>query len=179
MPASPNLSHRTREEIDEVYTFPIKYDHLGYDIETATVQVNHGDDGKATVILNDPPGKEGYFVNYPESAEDDPTRQAEQKLANELVESAEDLLAGYDPQTSHWKADSGNRTLRDIYVTVDQGEVDQVIIKMWQLLTEFKPKYIQHLEAHNPEEVVSTSSSLNEKIDEITGGLDRPFNHDL
>ncbi|MFC7138538.1 hypothetical protein ACFQMA_01655 [Halosimplex aquaticum] len=175
MPASPNLSHQIREEIDEVYTFPINYDHLGYDVETSTVLVNYRDDGTATVIVSDPPGRQGYYENYPDSAEDDPVRQAKHELADELVERSETLLAGYDPQRSYWRANSGNRSLRDIYVRVDEEAVDEVILKMWQLLVEFKPKYKEYLQEHEPEEVVSPDSSLKEKVEEITGGLNQPF----
>lgn len=179
MTASPNLSHRIREEIDEVYTFPIKYSRLGYDTKNSTVLVNYRDDGEVTVIVNDPPGRQGYYENYPDTAEDDPARQAKHELANDLVEYAEMLLAEYEPQTSHWKANSGNRSLRDIYVRVDEDDVDEVLIKMWQLLIEFKLRYIEYLKEYESEELVSPNASLEEKVDEISGGLKQPFNHDV
>ena len=178
MTASPNLSSRMRDEIDRVYTFPIKYGKLGFDCENSTVLVNHHDDGTATVILNDPPGRHGYYDNYPEVTEDEPKYQAKSELATDLVESAETILDEYDPQTSSWTANSGNRSLRDIYVEVDSDEVDEILIKMWQILVEFKPKYLDYLRQYEPDELVSPDASLKEKVDEIAGGLDQPYKHD-
>jgi hypothetical protein len=111
MPASPNFSHRIRDEVDEIYTFPIKHDNLSYNRVNSTVLVKYEDDGTATVILKDPPARHGYYENYPDVAADDPARQAKHELANDLVRYAEHLLAEYDPQTSHWEANSGNRSL--------------------------------------------------------------------
>jgi hypothetical protein len=170
MTASPNRSHRIRDEVDEVYTFPIKHDHLGYDIENATVLVNRREDGTATVLLTDPPGRQGYYLNYSDPPEE-PAREALHQLAEDLVERAETLLEEYDPQLSRWKANSGNRSLRDIYVQVDVDEIEDVILKMYQLLVEFKPRYLEHLEEYEPAEVVSPTNTLHEKVDDITGGV--------
>jgi len=166
MTASPNLSFRMKEDIDEVYTFPIKYDNLGFNRENSTVLVNYHEDSTATVIAKHPPGRSGYHENYPD-VEDDPARQAQRELAHDLVKYAEDLLAEYDPKTSHWTANSGNRSLRDIYVEVDENEVDEVIIKMWGLLNEFKQRYIDYLVKHKPDKLSSPSNSLENKVTEI------------
>lgn len=179
MPASPNLSHRIRNEVDEIYTFPIIHDHLNYNTENSAVLVKYEDDGTATVVLKDPPGRQGYFEDMADIDDDDPARRARCELANELVEYAEKMLTAYDPQTSHWKANSGNRSLTDIYVNVDSEEVDAVILKMWHLLIEYKPKYITYLQEHESEKLVSPTGSLTEKVDEIAGGLDQPYDAGL
>ena len=166
MTASPNLSSRMSEDIDEVYTFPIKYDKLGFNLENSTVLVNYHEDSTATVIVKHPPGRSGYYENYPD-VEDDPSRQAQRELAHELVEYAENLLAEYDPKTSHWKANSGNRSLVDIYVRVGEEKVDEVIIKMWDLLNEFKQRHIDYLAKHEPEKLASPTTSLENKVKEI------------
>lgn len=170
MTASPNRSHRIRDEVDEVYTFPMKHHHLGYDIENATVLVNRHENGTATVLLNDPPASQGYYLNYSDPPEE-PARAALHELAEELVERAETLLDEYDLQLSHWKANSGNRSLRDLYVQVDVDEVEDVILKMYQLLVEFKARYIEHLKEYEPTEVVSPTNMLHKKVDDITGGV--------
>lgn len=179
MTASPNLSFRMRDEIDEVYTFPIKYSKSGYDRENSTVLVNHHDDGKATVILTDPPGRNGYYDNYPNAEKDEPKHQAKSELASDLVEYAETILDEYDARTSSWTANSGNRSLRDIYVKVDSDKIDEVLIKMWQILVEFKPRYIDYLRQYEPDELVSPDAPLNEKVDEVVGGLEQPYKHNL
>lgn len=176
MTASPNLSHRMREDIDEVYTFPIKYKSLGFDLENSTVLVNYHQNSTATVILKDPPGRSGYYENYP-CAEDTPERQAKRELAHDLVEYAEDSLAEYDPKTSHWKANSGNRSLSDIYVKVREENVDEVIIKMWELLNEFKQRYIDYLAKHEPEDLASPTNSLENKFTEIKRRQDLSSDH--
>ena len=166
MPAIPNISSQMEDDIDEVFTFPIKYDRFGFDRRNSTVLVNYHEDSTATIILNDPPGRLGYHHNQSE-IENDPVRQAQRDLAHDLVEYAEELFAEYDPQTSSWTANSGNRNLLDIYVKVDKHEVNAVMINMWELVKEFKERYVEYLTKHEPEELVSPSNSLENKITEI------------
>jgi len=168
-----------RDKIDQVYTFPIKHSEPGYNVKNSLVLINHHNDGTATVILNNPPGRSAYHNNYPNASKDDPERQARTELANDLVEYAETVLSEYDPRTSSWTSNSGNRSLRDIYVEVDDDEVDDVVVKMWQILVEFKQRYIDYLREYEPEKLVSPDGPLKQKVENITGGLDQPYTHDL
>jgi len=174
MTASPDIAHRMREEIDEVYTFEKMHSRLGYDISQATVQVSYEEDGRATVILHDMPGVSGYYINYPGVVEGDEKKEREYELAHELVDFAMDLLDDYSPKKSSWTSNSGNRSLRDIYVEVDEQEIDQVIILMYQILHRFNSEYIEFLEKYEPEEIVEPTATLEEKVQEIIGSSQGP-----
>lgn len=167
MPASPNFSYRIRDEIDEVYTFSIKHKSLGYDEKMATVLVRYDDHSGATIIAHDPPGMQGFHVNYP--IEDDSKREREHQMANELLSYAEGVLENYEIKTSSWKTNSGNRSLRDIYVNVEDDEVDQVLLNMYQFLHHARDEYLNFLHEYEPDELIEPTSTIDEKVQEIIG----------
>ena len=170
MPASPNLSSRMRDEIDEVYTFSVKHKKIGYDEKKATVLVNYHDDGTATVIANNPPGMQGYHVNY--SIDDDPKREREHELAKELLNYVESVMDGHDIKTSSWTSNSGNRSLNDIYVKVEVEKVDQVLLNMYQFLHHAREEYIAFLQEFEPNELVEPTSSIEEKVVDIVSSTE-------
>lgn len=170
MPASPNLSYRIRDEIDEVYTFPIKHKQPGYDRKEATVLVSYDGESNVKVILHDPPGMQGYHENYP--INDNPKRERKHELAEELLDYAKHILGEYEVKTSSWRANSGNLSLSDIYVEVDRQEVDQVLVNMYQILHHARNEYMSFLQEFEPDQLVEPTSTLEERVQDIIGSAD-------
>lgn len=165
MGSTPSISFRKRDEVDEIYTFPYEVRQSTLQIRNSAVMIEYLDDGEVLIIAANLLGVAGYFNNYPDKEGDDKKRRHE--LAHELVEYAEDQLSEYDPQTSTSKANSGNRAMRDIYVTVDEKKRDEVVMKMWQILNHMKKRYIKSLQESDEKEY-HDYPSLEEEVLDIT-----------
>lgn len=165
MTASPNFAHRISEEIDEVYTFPTKHKKLGYDLKQSTVLVRY-EEGETTVIMHDPPGVEKYYTNYPDAEDNEESRRFHD-LSNEIVDHAREELSQYDPEISSWTSNSGNRSLRDIYVKVEKDQVEQVLIIMYQILSFALNEYTDFLQEYREEELVEPTATLEDKVADI------------
>lgn len=61
-------------------------------------------------------------------------------------------LSEYDPETSYSKANSGNRSMRDIYVEVSEEKRDEVVMQMGKVLSWLKDRHIEFMENHRPDD---------------------------
>jgi hypothetical protein len=165
MGSTGSISFRKRNQADEIYTYPFDVRQSTLQIRNSVVMVEYLDDGEVRVIAGNLPGVAGYFNNYPNVKGEDKSRRHE--LSHELVEYGEDFLSEYDPKTSTSESNSGNRTMEDIYVTVDQEKRDEVVLKMWQMLNHMKERYIESL-SESDEKDHHNYPSLEEEVLEIT-----------
>ena len=120
MSATRSISFRKREEVDEIYTLPVGVDDATLQIRTSVVMVESQDDGEVLVIAGNLPGMGGYFDNYPDV--DGAEKERRQTFAQETLPVAKSYLEEYDVQESTSKSNSGNRQLKDLYVTVDEEQ---------------------------------------------------------
>lgn len=127
--------------------------------------IEHLDNDEVLIIVGNLPGVGGYFDNYPDVTGEDKTREHE--LSHELIEYAKDFLSEYDPKTSTSKSNSGNRSMMDIYVTVDQEKRDEVVLKTWKMLNYMKEQYIESL-SKSEEKDHHDYPSLKEEVLELT-----------
>lgn len=165
MASTMSISFRKRDEVNEIYIFPYDVQQSTLQIRNSAVMVEYLDDGEALIIAGNLPGVAGYFNNYPDVDGEDKKRKY--KLSHELVEYAEDFLSEYDPKTSTSESNSGNQSMRDIYVTVGQEKRDEVVMKMWQLLNHMQERYIESL-SESDEEDHHDYRSLEEEVLGIT-----------
>jgi len=125
--------------------------------------VEYQDNNQVLIIAGNLPGLAKYFDNYPDVEEEEKQRQHE--FAQKQLEQAKTYLAEYDPKESISESNSGNRSMKDLYVTVNREERDQVVFKMWQMLNEMKERYIEFLEESDEEEHLEYPSLRSEIID--------------
>jgi len=131
--------------------------------------VEYQDDNQVLVIAGNLPGLNRYFNNYPDV--DGDQKQQEHVFAQELLKQAKTHIEEYDPKESTSKSNSGNRSMEDLYVTVDREERDRVVFKMWQMLNDMKNEYIEFLEESDEDEYLDYPS-LQSEVVEISQDLD-------
>lgn len=163
MTSRSSISFRKRDDVDEIYTFPYQVRGSTLSIDNAVVMVEYQDDGKVLIIAGNLPGLAGYFNNYPDVEGE--MKEERYDFAREQLKQAKTHLEEYDPEESTSKSNSGNRSMEDLYVTVDREERDQVVFKMWQMLNEMKERYIKFLEGSDEEEYVDYPSLQSEILD--------------
>ncbi|WP_276259710.1 hypothetical protein [Haloglomus litoreum] len=163
MGSTRSISFRKRDEVDEIYTFPYEVQQSTLQIRNAAVMVEYLDDGDVLIIAANLPGVAGYFDNYPDVEGEDKKRR--HNLSHELVPYAEEHLSEYDPKTSTSKANSGNRAMEDIYVTVAEEQRDEVVMKMWRILNHLKERYIESLQESDESEYYDYPSLEGEVLD--------------
>lgn len=105
--------------------------------------------------------------NYPDVVEGDEQKMTQHELARRLLVEVKDRLADYDLKTSSSKSHSGNRSMNDIYVVVDQDLRDEVIMEMWKILNYLRNEYVVFLQEWKPDRY-REHPNLEEKIVEIT-----------
>lgn len=169
MASQSSISFRKRNDVDEIYTFQYQVRGATLSIDNSVVMVEYQDDGQALIIAGNLPGMSGYFDNYPDVEGEE--KQRRHVFARELLEEAKAHLKGYDLKESTSKSNSGNRSMEDLYVTVDREERDHVLFKMWQMLNEMKERYIEFLEESDEDEYLDYPS-LESEIIEISRELD-------
>lgn len=150
MGSTRSISFRKRNEVDEIYTFPVEIEQAVLQIRNSVVMVEYQEDGEVLIIAGNLPGLTGYFDNYPGVNGEERKRRRE--FARELLEESEDFLDGYSPKESTSKSNSGNRSMNDLYVTVVQEDRDLVVMKMWQMLNHMKKRYVEFLRNSDEEE---------------------------
>jgi hypothetical protein len=151
MSRTSSISFRKREDADEVYVFPVYQRSATLNTQTSTVLVEELDEGRVRVIAGNIPGMIRYYINYPD--EDDEQKQREHAFSNDLLEEALERLSEYDPETSSSTTNSGNSTLRDIYVEVSAEKRDEVVMQMWKVLNWLKDEHIEFMEEHRPDDI--------------------------
>jgi len=169
MASQQSISFRKRNDVDEIYTFPYQVNEATLTIDNAVVMVKYQDDGQVRVIAGNLPGLSSYFNNYPDVDGEEKQRQYE--FAQQLLEEAKTHIAEYDPKESTSKSNSGNRSMQDLYVTVEKAERDRVVFKMWQMLNEMKERYISFLKDSDEDEHLDYPS-LESEIVEVSKDLD-------
>lgn len=169
MTSQRSISFRKRNDVDEIYTFPIEVNSSTLSIENSVVMVECQDDDTALVIAGNLPGLGGYFDNYP-NVEGEEKEERHQFAKNQL-KRAKACLEEYDPNESTSKANSGNRHMEDLYVSVDREERDPVVLKMWQMLNRMKERYIDFLKNSDEEEHLDYPRLQNEVL-EISQDID-------
>lgn len=169
MASQRSISFRKRNDVDEIYTFQYQVRSSTLTIDNSVIMVEYQDEGRALIIAGNLPGMTGYFNNYPEVDGEDKQRQ--RNFARELFGKAKTHIEEYDPEESTSKSNSGNRSMEDLYVTVDKRERDRVVFKMWQMLNEMKEEYIEFLEQSDEDEYLNYPSLESEIVD-ISKGLD-------
>jgi len=145
-----SISSQKRDAVDEIYLFPIEFNTATFATENATVMVEDQSDGTVLIIAGNIPGMSQYYENY--EFGDDKERRTKHKFARALLEAATDYLEEYDPKTDFSRTNSGNKSLRDIYVEVDSTHRDEVVIQMWEVLSAMKREYLQFKQTHEPNE---------------------------
>jgi hypothetical protein len=150
MAPTSNISFEKRNEADEVYVFPMYQESATLDTKNSTVMVESLDEGRVRVIAGNIPGMVRYYVNYPD--EEDDQKQREQEFSEELLNEALERLSEYDPETSYSKTNSGNRSMRDIYVEVSEEKRDEVVMQIWKVLNWLKDEHIKFMENHQPDD---------------------------
>lgn len=150
MARKSSISFKKRNEADEVYVFPLYEESATLNTRNSTVMVEYIEDEKVRVIAGSIPGMIRYYVNYPD--EDDDQKQREQEFSHELLEEALDCLSEYDPETDYSEANSGNKTMEDIYVEVSEEKRDEVVMQMWKVLSYLKRKHLEFLEETRPDD---------------------------
>jgi len=161
-----SISFKKRQEADEVYVYPLHENTATLHTTNSTVMVDHQDDGAVLVIAGKIPGMAGYYDNY-NNVEEDEEKRRKHEFSRELLDDACNYLSEYDPETSSSKSSSGNRSMNDIYVRVDEDKRDEVVLKMWKLLNYMKEEYHSFLKKHDPDEFVKYPS-LEEEVVQIT-----------
>lgn len=164
--SSSSISFNKRLEADEVYVYPLHESTATLHTTNSTVMVDHQDDGSVLVIAGKIPGMAGYYDNYDNVDEDEEKRRKHQ-FSHDLLDDALNFLSEYDPKTSSSKSNSGNKSMEDIYVRVDEEKRDEVVLKMWKLLNFMKDEYHSFLEKHDPDEFVE-HPSLEDEVVQIT-----------
>jgi hypothetical protein len=154
-------SHHAAKTADKIYKYRLYLEYPHFNEKCAIVMVHHKDDDTSRVMATGVPGFEYYYDNYP--SVDGEEKQLRQELGQEVVELFEDKLSKYEPNKSSSKSNSGNTSLRDMYVDVAPGSVDEVISVMWKCMCLAESKYmemmdelegIESLEAENLEDKV-------------------------
>lgn len=140
-----SISFRKREAVDEVYVFPVFHHAATLDRRDSTVMVEYDGD-EVLIIAGDVPGMQGYYKSYPEVVDNDERRRAEHEFARDLLTYAEEELSEFDPRTSSSKSNSGNRSMRDLYVRVDRSRRDEVVLQLWKVLNEMRDRYVEFLD---------------------------------
>ena len=158
-----SISFKKRQEADEVYVYPLHENTATLHTTNSTVLVNHQDDGNVLVIAGKIPGMTGYYDNY-DNVDEDEEKRREHEFSRDLLDNALDFLSEYDPETSSSKSNSGNRSMNDIYVRVDEDKRDEVVLKMWKLLNYMEDEYHSFLERHDPDEFVEHPSLVDEVV---------------
>lgn len=161
-----SVSFKRRQEADEVYVYPLHENTATLYTTNSTVMVDHQDDGTVLVIAGKIPGMGGYYDNYNRIDEDEEKRR-KYEFSRELLDNALDFLSDYDPQTSSSRSNSGNSSMNDIYVSVNENERDEVVMKMWKLLDYMKEKHHSFLKKHDPNKLIE-HPSLEDEIIQIT-----------
>lgn len=151
-----SISFRKRKKADEIFVFPIEHNEATFQTENAVVMVENNGDGTVLVIAGHLPGMNRYYENY--DFDGDPEKEAAHELAHRLLEDAMEFLSEYDPQTDYSESNSGNQSMRDIYVEVPAEERDAVVMKMWQLLHYLKTEYTEFLASESSDEHVNYPS---------------------
>lgn len=169
MASRQSISFRKRNDVDEIYTFPYQVRGSTLSIDNSVVMVEYQDDGQALIIAGNLPGLAGYFNNYPDVEGEEKQRQHE--FARKLLKQAKTHLKDYEPKESTSTSNSGNRSMEDLYVTVDREERDHVVFKMWQMLNEVKDRCIEFLKESDEDEHLNYPS-LQSEIVELSQDLD-------
>lgn len=167
MGSTRSISFNKRDEADEIYTFPVKVKQPTFQIQNSVVMVDYQDDDEVLIIAGNLPGMTGYYKNYPDVIEGDSEKQKEHDLAQTLLEEAEAFLSEYEPRTSSSSSNQGNRSMNDIYVTVDEKNRDEVVMRMWKMLHHLRDRHIEFLRSKEEEEH-HEYPQLEEEILEIT-----------
>ena len=165
MGSSSSISFRKREEVDEIYRFPVKTDLVTFRQKNSTLMIQHKDDGNVLIIAGNIPGMTGYFKNYPEQVENDEEKKRRHEHARRRLETAKEILSDFDPKTSRSTANSGNQSLRDLYVEVDGDRRDDAVLQMWKALNYLKEDYLQYLKEYEPEEYAEFPHLADEVLD--------------
>lgn len=152
MGSTHSISFNKRDEVDEIYTFPIKVTQPTFQVKNSVVMVDHQDDDEVLIIAGNLPGMTGYYKNYPDVIERDSEKQKEHDLAQTLLEEAEAFLSEYEPRTSSSSSNQGNRSMNDIYVTVDEEKRDEVVMMMWKMLNHLRNRHLEFLRSKEEEE---------------------------
>lgn len=162
-----SISFKKRKEVDEKYIYPVKFNVVTNYTQNSIVMVEYKENEKVLIIGGNLPGLEGFYKNYPDVVEGDEQKEALHRLSTALKDDAIDFLSEYEPETSSSKSNSGNRSLNDIYVEVDEEQRDEVLLKMWKLLNYMTGKYEKYLQEHEPEKF-ERHDTLEKEIVRIT-----------
>lgn len=146
-----SISFKQRDEADEVYVFPVFQDSATLNTKNSTVMVEYLDEDRVRVIAGNIPGMIRYYVNYPD--EDDDQKQRERDFSENLLKKALERLSEYDPETDYSKANSGNKSMNDIFVEVDEEKRDEVVMEMWKVLNWLRDEHIEFVQEHRPDDL--------------------------
>jgi hypothetical protein len=166
-----SISFKKREEADEIFAFPLYYNPATFQQKNSVVMVEYQDDDQVLIIAGNLPGMTNYYENH--SFDGDEKRIAQHELANELLDNCLEFLSEYDPETSTSKANSGNRSMNDIHVTVDEDQRDEVVNDMWKVLLYLRRKHIEFLDEWEPQDYFRLPS-LDDEVLRINHGTDLP-----
>lgn len=163
MSSTQSISFRKREDVDEIYTLPIAVNDATLQITTSVVMVEYQDDGEALIIAGNLPGMRGYFDNYPDVEGEE--KHERHEFARELLPESKAYLEEYDPQESTSTSNSGNRSMKDLYVKVESEKRDKVVMVMWRMLHHMKERYITFLEESDEAEYIAEQPLEAEVVD--------------
>lgn len=177
MGSTTSISFRKRNEADEIFVFPVQINPTTFQRRNSVLMVEYQGDGTVLIIAGKIPGMSGYYKNYPDVVDRDEEALKEYNLSRKLLEKAIDCLEEYDPQTSSSESNSGNRSMNDIYVEVDEEKKDEVILKMWKLLNHLRDEYVTFLQEHRPEDFTDYPQ-LQDEVVQITKQCDDDKGYD-
>lgn len=161
MARKSSKAFRKRDDVDEVYTFQYGISSI-LNIDNSVVMVEYQDD-QVLIIAGYLPGLTGYYNDCPDVGGEEKKRQRE--FSRELLDEAKTYLQEYNPKEDYSESNQGNRSMSDLYVTVDREERDRVVFKMWQMLNHMKTRYLEFLKESNDEEYLDYPSLQDEIID--------------
>lgn len=174
MTSKSSISFRHRKDADQVYTLPVRVRPATLQRDLATILVKHRDDGSVLIIAGNIPGATWYFQESDDSQDPDDGPLSDQEFSAKLVEWGLGFLSEYEPETSHSRSHSGNKHMKDIYVTVDESDRDDVVVDMWRMLNEQRERYIQRLRQSEEHDFIEAESLEYEVLDLSKGLNSRP-----
>ncbi|MFC7047355.1 hypothetical protein ACFQH6_19795 [Halobacteriaceae archaeon GCM10025711] len=171
MSSTTSISFRMRDDADEIFEFPIITDPVTFGRRNSVVMVSYTENGTVLVIAGKIPGMNGYYKNYPEVVKGDPQKIKEHQFSRNLLEKVLKELSEYNPETSTAESNSGNRTLSDIYVEVDEEKRDEAVLAMWRVLHRLREEHLEFLKNSDSDEPVEYESLADEVL-RITSEFD-------